>query len=170
MKKIAILLLGLTAAGIQAAEAIQLHFLNKTDAPINFIVGTNEQQPRFVSKIYTIAPGKEVGAPAPKNNNAQLLIYQANKPQAAFIHSFNTANKDKFEIRILLEKGAFKIEPQTSLGMAIKGNVTPKDMAYLRSGPYEALANSTTPQQKPQPKPESETERPKGENLMETAK
>lgn len=152
-----ILTFGLWASACLASQAtIKLRFLNKTNSPFVYVIGTDEKKPRFSGPANTL-PGMVSSTAITANvseghdlvpaNKPQILFYEESKPEAAFVYQFDTKNMRELAIRIVYSGGAYKIEPQTSYGIAIKGNVLAKDIKVVDVGPLEKFRASQKPAQ-----------------------
>lgn len=131
MKRLLLIAIGLLHAFCHGA-GMQLQFLNKLDVPILFSAGTQAAPPKIQAAMQDIAPGKE--SKLSVQDNPWILFYEKGKPENAFIYQFNTGGKSKLAIRIVASGNGSKIEPQTTLGMKIGGNVMPNDIIPVGAG------------------------------------
>ncbi len=126
MKKILIIMPAALAFMQCNAGTIPMKFLNKTSDTFSFVIAPEQQEKPIITTSYTIKPKAEVEMRVPVN--PQLILFQENHPEAAFVYQFKTWGRNKLDIRIVISRGAYKIEPQTFLTRPIEGNVRQEDI------------------------------------------
>lgn len=96
---------------------IPVKFLNSTDAIIAVAGNSNPDEPdNFLGKGWSVKPKAEVTVVATASN-PRIAFWEDSKPEAAFVYGFkNQAGKKSIDVRIVLSKGAYKLEPQTTYG------------------------------------------------------
>lgn len=105
------------AASLHGAGTIPIKFLNKTDAQFSVLSNNNPSEPSdFMGQAVRVAPGAEKSLAAAAKD-PKIVFWETGKAQAAFVYGFNPVGKKSIDVRIVLNKGAYKLEPQTTLGV-----------------------------------------------------
>lgn len=97
----------------EKSSVIPIKFLNKVDVPF-VVIGNSDAKPdSFTGTALSINPGVEATIYA-SAKNPKIAFWENTKPEAAFVYRFNPAGKKSIDIRLVLFKGGYNIEPQTT--------------------------------------------------------
>lgn len=135
----------------QTIKSADIELLNKLNKPIAYAFGTRSNPPK-IEQMSTV----KAGDTAKVNNidiskTPQLLLGEVGKSDMAILYEFPNTVK-KIHIRIVADKGTYKLEPQTTLGISRSGNVSQNDIKLIGTRgttPQRPAAQPAAPQPAP---------------------
>lgn len=116
------LLLGCSSIMLQV-QTETFEFLNKTNIPVQLVIGSKENPPKETSFTIVVQPGTKYSQSIDNSQGPQLLLIFTN-PNISLWYALSPGKGKKSYVRIIDDKG-IKFEPQTFvLNNLSKSNIT----------------------------------------------